>query len=65
MKKEIFKFTKEYTQETSHSLVNSAARYLHQLEIETIMKEDIQMINLTYAMSLITAQLSIIVNISL
>jgi hypothetical protein len=55
MKKEIFKFTKEYTQEISHSLVNSAARYLHPLEIETTMKEDIQMINLTYAMSLITA----------
>ena len=65
VKKGIYMFTREYTQAKSLIHAISAARYLHRLEIEMIMKEDIQKINLTNAISLIIAQLSITVNISL
>ena len=64
MKEEIYKFTKESTQEKNHTHANSVLRCLQQLETETTTSEDILRINLTFAILLITAEQNIIVNIN-
>ena len=64
MREEIYRFTKESTQEKSHTHVNSAPRCLQQLETETTTREDISRTNLTFAILPITAEQNITENIS-
>jgi hypothetical protein len=64
MKEVIFKFIKEYTLEKSLIHVNFAKKCLQLLVIETIMREDILKINLTFVILQIIVGQNITENIS-